>query len=134
MRMKYLFFLLAVFSVTYSTDAQQRESFEVGILIDTLSVELDPLLNALQSEIRAVVGEDARIEIPDSNIRANGFNATRAEQQYQALLAGDTDLILAFGRINNQVISGRADYPKPTILFGTLNTDLVVKATNRFLS
>ena len=123
--MKYLFIVLAVLFVPYSAHAQQKESFEIGILIDTMSVEIEPLINALQSEIRAVVGEDARVEFPESNILANGFSETRAEQRYQALLAGDADLIIAFGGINNRVIAGRADYPKPTILFGTLNTDLV---------
>ena len=123
--MKYLLILVAVLSVPFSAYAQQRESFEVGILIDTLSAEIEPLLDALQGEIRAVVGEDARVEFPASNRLANGFNATRAEQQYQALLAGDSDLILAFGGINNRVVLGRENYPKPTILFGTINTDLV---------
>ena len=123
--MKYLFFILAVLAVPFSAQAQQRESFKIGILIDTLSVEFEPLLTAIQSEIRAVVGEDARIEFPESNIRANGFSATVAEQHYQALLADDTDLILAFGGINNRVIAGREDYPKPTILFGTINTDVI---------
>ena len=111
--------------VPYAAHAQQKESFEIGILIDTLSAEIEPLLNVLQSEIRAVVGEDALVEFPDSSILANGFNVNRAEQHYQALLAGDSDLIIAFGGINNRVVAGRENYPKPTILFGTINTDLV---------
>ncbi len=120
--------LAALFLVTLSTHAaygQERPTLEIGILVDFIAEEQRPLLDQLQSEIRAVVGEDATLNFPPSRLLSNGFDAAMAEAHYQTLLSNDTDIIIAFGPVNNGVISGQASYPKPTILFGAVNLDLV---------
>ena len=48
----------------------------------------------------------------------------KAEQNYRALLNNNTDIILAFGVVNNMVVGKQSEYPKPTILFGAVNQDL----------
>ena len=107
----------------FATSFGQKQSFTIGILLDKRAEKLDPIFKQLQEQITAVVGEDAIILFPEENILANNYDLQRAEQHYQSLLANDTDIILAFGVVNNKIISNRSTYQKPTILFGAVNRD-----------
>lgn len=104
---------------------QQKPVYNIGVLVDMVTPVTAPLFDQLESEIRAVAGEDAELNFPEASRLSNEFDVTRAEQNYQALLDNETDIILAFGQINNEVISRRDTFPKPTILFGAINIDLV---------
>jgi outer membrane protein TolC len=53
----------------------------------------------------------------------NDFNLEKATENYYALLESNTDIILAFGLVNNVVISKLKTFQKPTILFGSVNKD-----------
>ncbi|GAA4272447.1 TolC family protein [Aquimarina gracilis] len=121
--MKRSLVLLFLFSI-FSGVSQVKQNYTIGILVDYTTSEVEPLLTKLQSEIRAVVGEDAVIHIPESNILANNYNLEKAQQNYDQLLNNKTDIILAFGVINNQIISTQKVHKKPTILFGAINRDL----------
>ncbi|WP_161991926.1 TolC family protein [Flagellimonas algicola] len=112
-----LFLSLAAF-------AQTGQTYQIGILIDQLNPEMSPLLEKLKSEVVAVVGEDANIQFPEENILVNGFDIAKARQNYNQLLNNSTDIILAFGIVNNQIISPLESHQKPTILFGAVNRDL----------
>ncbi len=102
----------------------QKTSYNIGILTDRTAPELSPLIDKLQSEIRAVVGEDAIINFPSESLLINNYDLNIAQQNYNRLLTNDTDLILAFGVVNNQIISKQTSHLKPTILFGAVNRDL----------
>ena len=121
--MKIRFLLLLIFCCSQFVLAQNKRSYNIGILIDKKVVELEPLLTQLKNEIRAVVGEDAVIHFPESSFLVNNFDLTLAEKNYGQLLNDDTDIILAFGVANNKVISEKAVHEKPTILFGAVNSD-----------
>ena len=99
------------------------QTVTVGILTDKYSEESRPLLAQLQNEIKAVVGQDATIVF--GNILENDFNANKAQENYQTLLKNDTDIILAFGVVNNKVIYNEEAYPKPVIVFGSVNNDFI---------
>ncbi|MGX1930120.1 TolC family protein [Flagellimonas sp. 2504JD4-2] len=114
--------LFLFFSLTLA--AQTDKTYQIGILIDKINPELSPLLEKLESEIVAVVGEDAEIQFPEENILVNNFDLTKARQNYDKLLNNSTDIILAFGIVNNQIISPLKVHRKPTILFGAVNRDL----------
>ena len=101
----------------------QKQTYNVGVLLDNRSEKLKPLLLQLQHQIKAVVGEDAIINFPSENILVNNFNLKTAELHYQNLLNNNTDIILAFGVANNKILNNRASYQKPTILFGAVNKD-----------
>ncbi|MBW1296215.1 TolC family protein, partial [Aquimarina litoralis] len=101
----------------------QKRSYNIGVLLDNRTEKLEPLFIQLQEQIKAVVGEDAVINFPEKNRLTNKYNLQTAEQNYQTLLGNETDIILAFGVVNNKVLSNRSNYPKPTILFGAVNKD-----------
>lgn len=101
----------------------QKRSYNIGILIDERTVELDPLLLQLEEQIRTVVGEDATINFPVNSILTNNYDLEKGISNYQRLLQDGTDIILAFGVINNKIINDQVRFEKPTILFGTVNRD-----------
>ena len=106
------------------TIAQDKRTYKVGILVDRTNPELAPLINKLKNEVKAVVGEDAIIVFPEDAILINNFDLERARNNYNQLLASDVDIILAFGVLNNEIISALAVHQKPTILFGAVNRDV----------
>ena len=69
----------------------QKQTYNVGVLLDNRSEKLKPLLLQLQHQIKAVVGEDAIINFPSENILVNNFNLKTAELHYQNLLNNNTD-------------------------------------------
>lgn len=101
----------------------QKKTYDIGILLDRRTKELDPILLQLQEQIKVVVGEDAIINFPSNSVLTNDFNLERAEENYKQLLTNETDIILAFGVVNNKVVSSQTTHEKPTILFGGLNKD-----------
>ena len=123
--MKRLSLLLIVIFTALDAYGQERPVYEIGILVDQIVPENEAMLQVLQTEIRAVVGEDAQINFPENNILSNGFDLETAEAQYQTLVNNETDIILAFGIVNNEIISRQPSFPKPTILFGAVNLDLI---------
>ena len=116
--------LLLLLLLSFSVFSQTNRVYKIGILIDQSSAELAPLLEKLKSEIIAVVGEDAEIQFPDGHILINNFDVQQAKRNYETLLSNDTDIILAFGVVNNQIISPLTVHQKPTILFGAVNRDV----------
>ena len=100
-----------------------KRNYNIGMLIDKRTSETDVLLDRLQRQIRAVVGEDAKISFPEHSILVNGIHLAQARKNYQQLLNDDTDIIIAFGVISNEVISNLKTHKKPTILFGAINQD-----------
>ncbi|WP_299242454.1 TolC family protein [uncultured Aquimarina sp.] len=120
---KYLTILL--FLLVSLGFSQEKRNYNIGILLDNRTEEINPLLIQLENQIKAVVGEDATITIPSNTILINNFNLTKAEENYNELLSNNTDIIIAFGVINNEIISKQNSYNKPTILFGAVNKDLV---------
>ena len=103
--------------------SQTKNRYNVGFLFDKQTTEVTQLLFSLQDEIKAVVGEDAIIEYAPENVLINQYNLEKASLNYQTLLNNDTDIIIAFGLVNNQLISNLSDHKKPTILFGAVNND-----------
>ena len=120
-----IFIVLVFFMSSWSpTFAQDKRTYKVGILVDLTNQEIAPLIDKLKSEVKAVVGEDAVIDFPANAQLVNNFDLARARSNYNELLASDVDIILAFGVVNNEVISSLTVHEKPTILFGAVNRDL----------
>ncbi|WP_111683680.1 TolC family protein [Winogradskyella tangerina] len=103
----------------------QKQTYNIGFLLDNTKPELQPVMTQMQDQIMAVVGEDAEIQFPSDRILLNRFDLEKAQQNYAQLLADDTDIILAFGVVNNAVISQQSSFPKPVILFGAVNSDFI---------
>ena len=120
-----IFSLLFIFIASLSQGiAQDKRTFKVGILVDRTNPELAPLIDKLKSEVKAVVGEDATIVFPDDALLVNNFDLEKAHTNYSQLLNTDIDIILAFGVLNNEIISPLTVHEKPTILFGAVNRDV----------
>ncbi len=121
--MRYFLIVLVFICYAHSTSAQSK-SFKIGYLLDKSSPEIEALLAELSNEISAVVGQDATIQFQNQSL-INDFDKTKARNHYNQLLSDDTDIIIAFGIVNNAVISKIGVYTKPTIVFGALSTELV---------
>ncbi|CAM1344308.1 TolC family protein [Tenacibaculum amylolyticum] len=120
--MRRLFLFLFFLSIA-SAYTQKKKNYNIGILLDYKTSEVDPLLQQLKNQIKAVVGEDAQITFPEKSLMVNNYNLQKAKQNYQTLLNNNTDIIIAFGVINSEVIEAQTTYTKPTILFGAVNRD-----------
>ncbi|MFT6415382.1 MAG: outer membrane protein TolC [Dokdonia sp.] len=119
---KHILALLLLF-VTVSAFSQTKEIYNIGFLLDFKTEEINPMLASLRNEIKAVVGEDAIISFSEENTLVNNFNPEKAKADYNTLLNSSVDIIIAFGTINNQLISNISVHKKPTILFGVMNMD-----------
>ncbi|MFB0926062.1 MAG: hypothetical protein QMB65_12415, partial [Vicingaceae bacterium] len=121
--MKKYITILFVFTITVSF--AQKKTYNIGILIDKKSEEILPLLAKLKSEIRVVVGESVIVNFPEESLLVNDFNLQKAAENYTQLINDNTDIILAFGVVNNAIVDKLQEHKKPTILFGAVNKDLI---------
>ncbi|WP_346883868.1 TolC family protein [uncultured Algibacter sp.] len=131
--MKKTLIFIICFSVAQLLSAQ-KNTYNVGILLDTSSDEVTALVQELQIQIKATVGEDAQINFRGNDVLVNNYNLAEAQKQYTQLLNNDTDIILALGVVTGQMISQQTSYMKPTILFGVINTDMNPINVNRSTS
>ena len=125
--------VLLFFLIFSTTSFSQTKTYKIGFLLDKSSTEINELLDKLSTEISAVVGEDAIIAFPENKKLINNFDAVKALSNYNSLIQSDIDIIIAFGVVNNVVISKIGNYQKPTIVFGALSEELVetdVKVSN----
>lgn len=122
--MRYVLSFLLSFFITTLTFSQDK-TFRIGFLLDKNSVEINELMNKLSDEISAVVGEDAVLEFPEVSKLVNNFDSSTALNNYNVLVENNTDIIIAFGVVNNAVISKIGTYQKPTIVFGALSEELL---------
>jgi outer membrane protein len=120
--MKKQILILLVIFFTQLLVAQVR-TYDVGILVDIRNEKIDSLLVHLKKQIKTVVGEDAIINFSEKNTLVNDFDIVKAKEQYRQLLINETDLILAFGIVNNELLTKQETHQKPTILFGAINKD-----------
>jgi outer membrane protein len=126
--MKKEYFLLLTFIITVAVQAQIKSTYNIGLLLDNTTSEVNSILNELEDEITAVVGEDALVKFPETSRLVNYFDSNIALNHYDKL-ANDpaVDIIIAFGIVNNKVITKITNYVKPTILFGALSKELIDK-------
>ena len=124
MRFKICVFFLFFITVT---SFSQTKVYDIGFLLDKSSNAIDVRLNDLENEIKAVIGEDAIIQYSDANRLINDFDIDLALKNYQTLLDNETDIIIAFGTLNNLMLTKQGNFPKPTILFGNVSQDLIDK-------
>ncbi len=119
------FLLIGLTLSALAVEARDQDPFEVGILADQPPAAVSTLFERMRSEVIAVVGPAAKIRMDEEDIVSNGYDPALAEAHYLTMLEGGTDLIIAFGAVNASVVAGRDSYPKPTILFGGVNRDLL---------
>lgn len=103
--------------------AQNNNTIKIGILTDLNSEESQPLLKQLKAEIKAVVGQNTSIIYKD--VLENNYSLETAKANYKALVNSNVDIILSFGVLDNIAISQEKKYEKPTIVFGSLNSDFI---------
>jgi len=119
---RYLVFVLIL--VGLCGRAQTKKAYSIGMLVDVSTAETEVLLEQLKNEVKAVVGEDADISFPPEYRLINNFDVDLARSNYQSLLNSEADIIIAIGSASNIVIQGQSEHLKPTILFGSVNTDM----------
>lgn len=113
--------------------SQRPKTVTIGILTDHTSDETAVLFDQLQNEIKSVVGQDATIAF--GGFLENGYNLAKARSNYETFANDvDIDIILAFGAINNVIITEQKTHQKPTILFGAVNSDVFPIDANKQVS
>ena len=119
------YFLTVLFCLVISSSVfAQDKSYKIGFLLDKTNDKIGLLLDNLEEEITAVVGEDATVIFPNNNRYTNNFDPLIAQAQYDTLV-NEVDIIIAYGVVTNEVLADRKTYPKPTILFGTVNEGFI---------
>ncbi len=109
------------------TSFSQTKVFDIGFLLDKSNESIELMLDELEDEIKAVIGEDAIVQFSKSNRLINDFDTELALEQYRKLLNNETDIIIAFGTLNNLILTNQDAFPKPTILFGAISEELLNK-------
>ena len=112
-----LLFFVLVFNINYA------QTITIGLLTDKDSPEVQPLLEQLKTEIRNVVGQDKTVNFKTP--LKNNHSIETAKANYQSLANSDADIILSFGVLDNIAIYQKQTYTKPTIVFGSLNSDFI---------
>lgn len=112
----FLFFTCILFS-------QSKKEVIVGILADNSTSETNILLEELKTEVKSVLG--ANVEVSFTKQLDNNFSLNTAKTNYQTLVDSNADVILSFGIINNIMLYNEKVYPKPTIVFGSINNDFM---------
>ena len=118
-------FLLLLAFVPIPGVAQEPDTVHLAMIVDEVPPDFVPLFDQMVNEIRAVVGADGIVSLSPENMRVTDREAAEAGAIYEDLLDGPVDVILAFGPASAEAMSARDGYPKPTILFGAINQDLV---------
>lgn len=121
--MRKLLVILLFLLGTAISFAQSPKTVTIGILADETSGQNAPLLEILQNEITAVIGQDVQVIFKDPI--ASGFDLDRAKANYQSLESSEVDIILAFGVITNIALYQQKTYAKPIIVFGSVNSDFI---------
>lgn len=119
---RHLVFIL--FLASFCCWPQAKKTYTIGMLVDVSTSETEVLLERLKNEVSAVVGEDAEIVFPAEYRMIHNYDVNLARKNYQSLLNSEVDIIIAIGSASNIVIQGQTSHNKPTILFGSLNTDM----------
>ncbi len=119
---KHLVFIL--FLVSFCCWSQTKKTYTIGMLVDVSTPETEVLLERLKNEVSAVVGEDAETIFPAEFRMIHNYDVDLARKNYQSLVNSEVDIIIAIGSASNIVIQGQTSHVKPTILFGSINTDM----------
>ena len=91
--MKKLTFILLVL-VSNLCLSQTKPNYNIGILLDYHTKEVEPLLQLLKEQIITVVGEDATINFPKESTLVNTYDLEKAKANYARLVTQENINIL----------------------------------------
>ncbi|MEM8887765.1 MAG: TolC family protein, partial [Bacteroidota bacterium] len=123
-------FLAMILCAASSWLIAQKASYQIGVLIDEENVITQSLLDNLQQQIKAVVGEDAEVNFPTDYLLTSNFDHELSRKNYQQLLESEADMILALGPISYASVSRSDDMPKPTFTFSYLPKEILAVGNN----
>ena len=120
---KNLVLLLCFLLVTLLGFSQRAKTVTVSVLGEKDAKSVAPLLAQLKNEVRAVVGQNATVVF--NPVLYHNYDTAIARVNYQKTLDNNTDIIIAFGLVNTVLLYKEKSYPKPTIVFGAINSDFI---------
>ena len=94
----------------------------IGVVNDKETHESEALFQQLKEDIIGVVGQAATVTF--SEVLYNDFEITLARENYN-FLSDNSDIIISFGVVNTVMLYQAGTYEKPTILIGSINSDIV---------
>lgn len=104
-------------------EIEAPDTLRLGLLLDQDTPSIRGAASELIAEIVAVVGGRAVVEFDETAAVVVGFDAEEARRGYDQLVAGQADIVLAFGTGLGSAMAARSSFPVPTILFGTFISD-----------
>ena len=70
--------LIITLFLSVFTFSQSKRTFNIGILLDKTTAELNPIILQFKEQIKAVVGEDATIVFPDDSRLVNDYSLEKS--------------------------------------------------------
>lgn len=125
--MKYYFLILICILLSWQSGfAQQKSVYTIGVLSDIYSPDMESIRKKMKDKIIAVVGQEAVIRFDERFILPGFPDLKKVEANYNFYLENpDIDIILAFGPFNNYFLMKQKIFPKPVVLFGSINQDFI---------
>ncbi len=109
----------AVLMLTASMEplrAQGSKSCRIGVVVDGPWERNESLMDALQKEIRDVLGKDVQVIFPPQAMLVGDWTLAKARTLNEQLLRDpQVDLILGMGLITSQDLATRGPLPKPVM-------------------
>ncbi|PIE01976.1 MAG: hypothetical protein CSA81_09520 [Acidobacteria bacterium] len=113
---------LLICPLVYSFD----HTVSIGILGEVREQKGDEAFLKLIQEVKAVTGSEVTVTYDPAFFLPSENKIEQSEQNYQFLVQSpEIDIILAYGPINNFVLSKKTSFPKPVILFGVVNAESI---------
>jgi len=122
-RKKGFLFVATFLLMTTMALSQNKNTVNIGIILDIETAETTELLERLKLEVKAVVGEDAIIQFPAELQKTHNFSVTQARSNYEKLIAQNANLILAVGTSSGIMLQNQESFSIPTILLGSVTQE-----------
>ncbi len=117
-------FFACLFVLPLTALAQEVKSITIGINSDLNEQETGTLLQELKTEINAVLGSGYSVTYKPLLLSNNSL--AKAKANYLERLTDDSEVIITFGVQNTIAVYDQDEHPKPTIVFGSINKDIVI--------
>ncbi|MEM8562103.1 MAG: hypothetical protein AAGF57_07695, partial [Pseudomonadota bacterium] len=106
-----------------TTVAQTTKTVHVGVLLDEPSPWFDETLNALETELNALAGDEFSFVTDGFVFRAEGTRSSAREQLEDLLKNDKVDIIVALGPVGSDIASS-VSHSKPVIAAAVISAEL----------
>ena len=108
------------------------DTLKIGIINDQVTDSVGRhLIDQMKKEIKDVIGSDTYVVF--NTPLYNGYSLDLAKGNYMKSIQ-ESDIIISFGLANSVMLYKEESYPKPIIIVGSTNKDLIKISSNKLTS